>query len=204
MTIRGMTCVLLLSVSSNIARAASSSAKKASADAIVPITKDGYPDVYAAWGDAGIRRINALMPKAAQKAAESPECDLVEYVGYSERSTPRKAVVLYVDCKNRKRFFLSEADILAKAVARSKEGKTARYSDETALRACEDDVKGRMTYPLTFKRRWTATSVYRAPGGNIVVEFVFDAKNRLGAELPHKARCVIDDQGMRPAEITVR
>ncbi|MBI5070381.1 MAG: hypothetical protein HZB56_19265 [Deltaproteobacteria bacterium] len=184
------------------ARAAQPSNDGVDPNAIDRITRDGYPDVYAAWGDGWVKRINALMPKAAKKASASSECDRVEYVGYSGRSTPRKTIVLYVDCTNGKRFFLSETDIHGRATPESKQGKTSRYSDDALLRACEEGVKTKMTYPLTFRRRLTATSVYRAPGGNVSVDFVFDAKNKLGAELPYRARCVADDQGMHTAEVT--
>lgn len=201
-TLRMVVGALCLLVSPTHGRAATPGPSKISADAIDPITKDGYPDVFAAWGDVGIKRINALMPKAAQKAAESAECDRVEYVGYSDRSTPRKTVVLYVDCANKKRLFLSEAELQTKAVPVSKEAKTAAYSDAKLIATCEESVKSQLKYPLTFNRSWTSTGVYRAPGGNIMVMFTFEAKNALGATLPQKARCAVDDRGMDPAEIT--
>lgn len=42
---------------------------KIATHAVSPITQKGYPKLYAAWGDAGVKQINALMPLAAQKAA---------------------------------------------------------------------------------------------------------------------------------------
>lgn len=183
-------------------RAAPSSTGKVSADAIFPITRADYPGVYAAWGDTGISRINALMPKAAQKAAESTDCDRVEFVGYSDRSTPRRTVVLYVDCANKKRFLISEAEMQSKAAPVSKEAKTAGFSDARLIEACEQSVRSQLKYPLTFSRSWTSTGVYRAPGGNVLVMFSFESKNALGATLLKKVRCAVDDQGMSPAEIT--
>lgn len=164
----------------------------------------GWDKTRRVWGDSWIKRINRAMPLVAQKAAESPECDYVEIVGLSDRSTPKKTIVFFVDCRNGARFYLREDEISIGAIPVSKNSKTAAISDSAAVTACEDSVKSQLAFPLTFARHWTATSVYRAPYGNIAVEFVFEAKNGFGAELPQRARCVIDDTGIHPAELSVQ
>lgn len=171
---------------------------------VYPIDRDGYPDVCREWGDTWIKRINGLMPGASRKAAQSRECDRVEYVGLSDRSITRKEIVLYVDCANGARFFYSERDIKAGTVVASKQSKTAAFSDEQLIDACETSVKSQLKYPLSFNRKWTSISVYRAPGGNVVVQFEFEAKNPLGGTLPQTARCYTDDRGMSPAKISAR
>jgi hypothetical protein len=175
---------------------------KVNPDGAFLIEGDGWEKSRRQWGTTWIKRINKAMPKALAKAAQSPECDYAELAGLSDRSEPRKRIVFYVDCRNEKRFYVSEDDILGAAPVVSKQTQTASISDATAIQGCERSVKSQLNYPLTFDRHYLDTSVYRADGGNIVVQFVFDAKNALGAELPQRARCVIDDEGFSPAEIT--
>lgn len=173
--------------------------------AVMPIEGEGWSKTRAAWGESWIKRINEVMPLAARKVAESDECDVVDLVGLSEnRSVPRQHFEFYVDCLNGKRFYVSEDDAKSAENVVSKNAKTAGITDGDAISACEQNVQSQLHYPSTFDRHVLATSVYRAPTGNIAVEFDFDAKNGLGAELPHHARCVIDDRGIHPAEISSR
>ena len=58
--------------------------------------------------------------------------------------------------------------------------------------------------PLSFERHRLSTKVYRSPYGNIAVDFNFSAKNQLGGSIPQHARCVIDDTGIHPAEISAQ
>jgi hypothetical protein len=177
---------------------------KVGPDAVIPITQEGYPKLYAAWGAAGVRRINELMPRAALKAAASPECDKVDYVEISQqRSTPGKKIVFFVDCANKKRFYIEDSDLGSGAAARSQTSKMTGTSDAQATESCESAIKAQLHNPLTFDRKFGTTSVYRAPTtGNVVVEFIFEAKNNLGALLPGKARCVLTDRGLEDAIIS--
>jgi len=177
---------------------------KVSPDAAFLIEGEGWEKTRREWGSTWIARINKAMPLAAQKAAESATCDYVEVAGLSDRSIPRSEVVFYVDCKNGERFYISEADATSNQVATSKGAQTAAVSNFDAIQGCEQSVKAALNHPQTFKRHRLDTSVYRAPGGNVVVEFGFDAKNGLGTKLPQHARCVIDDRGMSPAEISAQ
>lgn len=178
--------------------------KKVNPDGAFLIDGDGWEKSRREWGSTWIKRINKAMPKALAKAAQSPECDYAELAGLADRSEPKKKIVFYVDCRNEKRFYVSEEDILGTAPVVSKQAQTARISDQTAIEGCEASAKSMLNFPLTFDRHYLDTSVYRADGGNIVVQFVFDAKNALGAELPQRARCVIDDEGLHPAELRNR
>lgn len=179
------------------------STKEVDRSALFLIEGSGWEKARAQWGPAGIKRINSLMPEAARKVAASPECRRVEIAGWAEdRSTPRKKIMFYVDCEGGKRFYVSEVDLRTAGPAASTIAKTAAIDDVTAIEACENSVRRQLKYPLTFDRHRTDTSVYRAPTGNVVAQFTFDAKNGLGAELPQRAKCYIDDRGMSAAEIT--
>jgi hypothetical protein len=172
--------------------------------AVIPITQKSYPKLYAAWGAAGVKRINDLMPQAAQKAAASPECDKVDLVEISQnRSTPGKKIVFFVDCVNTKRFYIEDSELATAVPVQSQAAKMSSMSDSQAALNCESAIKAQLTNPLTFNRKMGTTSVYRAPTtGNVVVQFTFEAKNNLGALLPSKAKCVITDRGIEEASIS--
>jgi hypothetical protein len=187
------------------AAAGGASSSKIAPHAVKPFDQKNYPKLYAEWGVAGVKRINGLMPLAAQKAAASPECDKVDLVEVSSsRSSPGKKIVYFVDCVNGKRFYIEEGELQSAIPApQSQTAKMANLSDSQATASCEAAIKAQLENPLTFTRKLTATNIYRAPTtGNIAVEFVFESKNRLGATLPGKARCVITDRGLEDAIIS--
>jgi hypothetical protein len=118
-------------------------------------------------------------------------------------------VVFLVECENGERFRLSADELGTESAAKRQASKAAGISDQAAIAACEESAKGQLRHPLTFKRLWTQTSVYRPPaayGGNIVTTFTFEAKNEFGAALPQVARCIIegDTGAMAPATISDR
>lgn len=172
--------------------------------AVIAYDQKNYPKFFAQWGADGMAKINKLMPLVARKAAASPECDLVELVEFSgQRSVPRSKMVFFVDCKNGKRFYIEEAELAVASVPKSQTAKTAAIGDAQAILACREAIRVQLTNPLTFDTKFGTTSVYRAPTtGNVVVEFLFEAKNNFGAALPHRARCVITDRGMEEAAIS--
>lgn len=172
--------------------------------AVLPITQKSYPKLYAAWGAAGVKRINSLMPLAAEKAAASPECDKVDLVEVSgNRSTPGQKIVFFVDCANAKRFYIEDSELESKAPPKSQAAKMAALTDAQATQDCETAIKAQLHNPMTFNRKFGTTSVYRAPTtGNVVVQFTFEAKNNLGALLPSKAKCVVTDRGIEEATIS--
>jgi hypothetical protein len=170
-----------------------------------PYTKAGYPKTFAKWGAAAVKEINGLRKRAAFLVATNPACDQVDISDLSdERSAPGKTIVIFVDCRNHQRFYLTEAEIKEGAKPVSKNQKTAMISDETALTACEAQVKAALQYPSSFDRSLLNTSVFRSPYGNMAVEFDFEAMNGFGNVVPQFGRCVIDDQGIHPAEISAR
>ena len=164
----------------------------------------GWEKARSQWGAAEIKRINSLMPDAARNVAASSQCQSVEIAGWAEGRSDlsKKKIVFFVDCAGGKRFYVSEDDLKSNKAAASQNSKTLALNDTTAIEACEKSVKKQLNYPLSYNRHWTDTSVYRAPTGNIVVRFTFDAKNGLGGNLPQRAKCYIDDRGMQAAEIS--
>lgn len=170
-----------------------------------PYTRKSYPKTFARWGDAGVGKINRYRIDAAELVSENRRCDLVEIAELSEtRSEPPDRVVIFVDCRNGERFYLAGPDIEARVAARSNNEKTGGLSDARLIRSCEESVAAALRFPSSFDKNWFSTNVYRAPQGNVVVTFDFEAKNGLGLLLPQQARCVADDRGMHPPEFTNR
>lgn len=110
--------------------------------------------------------------------AQNSACDMVDISELSdERSSPGKSIVIFVDCRNHQRFYLTEAEIKAGQKPVSKNQKTALGSDADAVRACESQVVSVLHYPSSFDRALLNTAVRRSEYGNIAVEFDFEAKN---------------------------
>lgn len=179
--------------------------KTSQARAVVrPMTADFYPKTAAEWGSAGLKRLNDLMLKAAEKAAASGDCDAVADANLSDRSIPKKEAVFFVDCANGQRFYISEHQLDSPGTVRSKQAMLARVSEASVMAQCLEALKANLNYPSTFKSSVFSQASYRAPTGNIVVTIDFKAKNSFGAELPMTARCVHDERGLHPLEITSR
>lgn len=172
--------------------------------AVNKITRDQYPKTFAQWGAKGVAEINRLAPLAAEKAAASSECNAVEVVDLSsQRSTPPKDIVFFVDCANFKRFYISSKDLADPTPTMSQDMKMSRVKDSDLIKMCMNAIKGKLENPATFDPSVLSANVYRAPAtGNVRVTFPFSAKNNFGAELPFNARCIINDQGLKEALIS--
>lgn len=170
-----------------------------------PYTSKAYPKTFKSWGKKGVAKINKYRVLAAEMAIKNPQCDFVETAELSDnRSSPPNEIVIFVDCQNGQRFYLSSGEIDANSGAASIEQKTARLKDRQAVKQCETAVARMLKFPSSFDKSWFSSSVYRAPQGNVVVTFDFTAKNGFGIDLPQQARCVFDDRGMHQPEITNR
>src|SRR5690606_38467622 len=120
------------------------------------------------------------------------------------RSVPKKEIVFFGDCTGGTRFYVSEAEIKAQRALASQDSKSAAVSDSTLISACQDAVRSRLNFPSTFDPGWFGTSVYRAQAGRVVATVEFEAKNALGAKLPHVGKCYMDGGAMTSVESSPR
>jgi hypothetical protein len=176
--------------------------EKIDPDAVSPITKEEFPKLYSVFGKKGLNRINRLMPLVARKAAESPLCDKVVYVGVSDRSFGAGEIIFFVDCQNHERFYISERDLSVNAAAVSQSERAAEMSDASAISLAESAVKIKLQSPLSFEKKFATTSVLRHnTTGSISVDFDFTSQNGLGLRVPGHARCIISSD--RNVDVTI-
>lgn len=184
---------------------ASAHAAEMDPNALNPYDAKNYPKTYAPWGAKGVKQIETYRGLAAKSVSANLGCDFIETVDLSDnRSVPPNQIVIFVDCRNGARFYLSSAELDAGARAKSIAEVTGGFPDSRLDKQCEDAVVATLRFPSSFDRKFGTTSVYHAPQGNVVVTFDFTAKNGLGIELPQSARCVTDDRGMHPPELSDR
>lgn len=165
-----------------------------------PYTRDQFPKAFAAWGVDGIRRVQTLREGAAKSAAANPKCDAVEIAELSDsRSSPPDSPVVFVDCRNGERFYLSESDVGRNLSTEAEKG--ARFSSAALIERCTNEVRARLNIPASFDPSIWSISDRQGTSGNRVVEFNFKAKNAYGMQLPASARCIMTTAGV--FEVTV-
>lgn len=173
-----------------------------------PYTRDQYPKTFKTWGSAGVKKINKVRIAAAKKAAASAECDKVDIAELSDvRSSPKKRIVIFVDCANGKRFYISddEVSIPGDTPVQSEETKMRALPDNIAIERCEIALKSSLKFPSSYDPDWGGKGVYRAPTtGNVVVTIDFTAKNGFGNEIPQRAQCFFNSTGMTGPELSNR
>lgn len=166
--------------------------------AVMPITQKSWPKTCAAWGDAGIERINSLMQPAAEILASSPGCDRLEILSLSEiRSSPPDTIVFYADCANGKRFYISEEDIIAKRKIVSQNDKSKWLDDLQMIEISHGAVSAKIGHPCQFFE----ASVYRAVVGRTVVAVEFSETKNDGVISKRVAKCFFDGISLKEVEL---
>lgn len=167
---------------------------------VVPITKDGYPKTYNAWGEKWIGDINNTMPVAINHIAKSDKCDEPVDIGLSDnRSKPKTEAVFYVDCKNGERFYVSQTELNNNAEVKAESEQLADAHEY--IQMCKKAVKAQVNFPETFDEKTLSIRAYKGTSGNVVVEIPFVAKNAFGVEMENTGKCIIDTQNNATVEI---
>ncbi len=168
-----------------------------------PYTRQGYPKTFEKWKPAGIARVQKLREAAARTVADNPKCDFVDLADLSEaRSTAPDNPVVFVDCRYGERLYLSESDNGANVATEKDKG--ASFSGAELIQRCTEEVRRKLSLPSSFDRDWFSVSDRQGTSGNRVIEFTFEAKNRLGLTLPAAARCVMTTQGTFEVDVVER
>lgn len=168
-----------------------------------PYAKSGYPKLAAKLGRSW-SRIQALREAAAVKAIETNNCDHVELAEVSDARTTRENITVFVDCRNRERFYVSEADVAASSNPVAQSARTVGRSQ--AIEACAEAARRAATYPsLVDAHTWAGASFTsdRTTGGARVL-LDFEATNAFGDELPYRANCLFPTDAAPELSITAR
>lgn len=143
------------------------------------------------YGVEGVKKINDLLFKAADLMAVSTECDKLNIVSLSHKSTPEN-ILIYGHCINGARFNLSEQDI-----NNNKPAETDKQKLEAAviylMGDCDEAIKSQLNYPSTYDKSFLESG-YRVYDDRVVIETVFTAKNAYNLEIKHRAKCYFDDK----------
>lgn len=163
---------------------------KIAKDAYVDINQKSYPKTYKKWGKKGIDKINSLGPKAAELVAKSRSCDRVEMVELSDaKSIPHKKIVFFVDCKNKERFYVSDADIELGYKVVSVRESFDNIDKSSYYEACLKGIKSQANYPSTVDTSIFNRSIRPSSTGGVLVYMEFSAKNGFGLEQKLIAEC---------------
>lgn len=159
---------------------------------IIPTQKGkGWDKVLKEYGVDGVKKINALLPQAAELMSKNSSCDKLYYVAYSSRGNP-KNIVIFGNCNNGAQVFLSEKEIAAKQVPLTKKEKLKKM-ELSLMNACDEIVKSRLTHPSTFDksifRSRVSTDEYKT-----TVLVGFTAKNSFNLKLKYNAICIFNDK----------
>ncbi len=152
---------------------------------------NGFDKTIDKFGIEGVKKINDLLPKAADLIAKSPECNELNIVSLSQKSTPEN-ILIYGHCTNGARFNLSEKDINdKKPVLTDKQKMLDAVLD--LMGYCDEVIKSQLNYPSTYdKSIWE--SDYTVYDDRVVIETVFTAKNAFNLELKYRAKCYFNDK----------
>lgn len=170
---------------------------------VYKITKKGFPKTYDNWGKKWIDDINTMMPLAVQRVASNSLCDEPIDVDLSDnRSTIKKEAVFYVDCANGERFYISQNE-LSNTTKIQAESDVLSGVPSQYIEPCREMIKAQLNQPSSFNADIGVNS-FKGTSGNMVVEINFTAKDTLGIEQPHSARCVFGTNGENEAVIIDR
>lgn len=143
------------------------------------------------FGIKRIKTINELLPKAAELMAKSPECNKLNIVSLSEKSTIEN-ILIYGHCTNGARFNISEKDIND-----NKPAKTDKQKMQAAvfdlMGYCDEAVKSQLNFPSTYDKS-ILESDYTVYDDRVKIVNVFTAKNAFNLELKYRANCFFNDK----------
>ena len=155
--------------------------------------KKYFPKLAEKLG-ASWSRIQSVREAAARHVASSEKCDYVEIAEVSDRSSSED-IVIFVDCRNRQRMYVSESSLAAGVTGGFQSEKTVSRSH--AVQACSDAAKSMTTYPeLADMHTWLGSAFSAdTTTGNAQVWLDFDAKNAFGVASRFTAHCIFPADG---------
>lgn len=149
------------------------------------LKKQGFPKMLKKYGVEGVKKINKLLPKAAEKAALNRTMDKIVYADVSDNRSTKEQLVFYVDAENRNRLYISESDLMSDKPALSNQ-EILRKLLPTHERMCENLIKAQLTYPSTYDKSIFDSRSETQEYTN-AIRIAFSAKNAYGLEIDYVA-----------------
>lgn len=75
------------------------------------LKKKGFPKLLQKYGVEGVKKINRLMPRVAEKAALNISMDKIVYVDVSDNRSTKDKLVFFADAANHNRLYISESEL---------------------------------------------------------------------------------------------
>lgn len=157
-------------------------------------TAEAYPETYKKWGDAWMTRVNQALYPAVIQASKNSKCDKPNQIGISDKSTPKKELIFYVNCDNLEQIIVSEEVALKGGTTFAKTDILIK-DDDYYKNKCKELIKSTLSNPSTFKQNVFSTEVIKAKNGNIRVDMPFKMKNGIGTKFEKHGRCIFSTSG---------
>ena len=149
------------------------------------LKKMGYSKTLAKYGLSGVKKINRLLPKVAEKAAQNPTMDRIAWVDVSSEKSTKNKLVFYAQAGNSNRIYITEEELNSDAPV---------YSNHERLKAllhqheemCERVIKSCLTHPSTYNKSLLNSASETQEYTN-VIKIGFSAKNSFNLELEYEA-----------------
>ncbi|TRO14344.1 hypothetical protein EQ836_07670 [Ectopseudomonas mendocina] len=173
---------------------------------------EDYPDISLIEGSdpsdptykrfsAKVREINQLKVAAAKRAIDTGKCEHVSSVLFLRNESTLSNLRFMVDCEDNKRIELTSSDIASSSMLRTNEEKALTKSE--AMTKCKILIVERLVNKSSVNfSELLGSSYYRAPiTGNVRLTLDFEAANKLGQSISHRAECIFDPGG--DGEVTI-
>lgn len=149
------------------------------------LKKMGYSKTLAKYGLNGVKKINKLLPKVAEKAAQNPTMDRIAWVDVSSEKSTKNKLVFYAQAANSNRIYITEEELNSDAPV---------YSNHEKLKAllpmheemCEKVIKSYLTHPSTYDKSLFDSASETQEYTN-VIRIAFSAKNSYNLEIDYVA-----------------
>ena len=137
------------------------------------------------YGVNGIKKINSLLPKVAEKASKNPTMDKIVNVDISNNRSTKNNLIFYVDAENSNRLYISENDLASDTPILSNQEKLKQLLPEHE-KLCEELIKQQLTHPSTYDKSYF-DSISQTQEYTNVIRIAFSAKNSFNLKINYIA-----------------
>lgn len=179
---------------------------------------DYYISVHRRLGPTRVRDANTLAPWVALRVSFASSCDRVDMVEISQDASQAE-LRWFVDCLNRQRFYVNEADakatrvkfadvpdtavidLLPEDLPRAENAKVIGFDELAGLRICEASLRSRLQQPDAYRPVGAARTQCHPQRGRVTITRSFITSNGLGQSIHSQWECLLDAGDTRVIEI---